>query len=99
MSEPVDQFIAPVLTSVTIDGSGGPKFGLQTVPILDGFLTEAEQPKLRHVPLYNHEIAVYASEVIYYSFYVYGFNRGNFTSTHGAPPFQVAIIANTRQCG
>ena len=69
------------------------------MPILTGFLTEAEQPKLRHVPLYNQEIAVYASEVISYSFAVYGFNSGHFTSTHGAPPFQVAVAADTRQCG
>ena len=87
LSEPVDQFIAPLLTSVMIDGSGGHELCLQTVPIIDGFLTEAEQPKLRHVPLYNHKIAVYASEVIYYSFAVYGFNSGHFTSNHGAPTF------------
>ena len=99
LGETVDQFIAPFLTSVMINGSGGHKFCLQTVPILTGFLTEAEQPKLRHVPLYNHEIAVYASEVISYSFAVHGFNSGHFTSTHALAPFRVAIAANTSQCG
>ena len=99
MGEPVDQFIDPLLTSVMINGSGGHKLCLQTLPILTGFLTEAEQPKLRHVPLYNHEIAVYASEVISYSFVVYGFNSGHLISTHAAPPFQVTIAADTYQCG
>ena len=99
LSEPFDQFIAPLLTSVMIDVSGGQKFFLQTVPIIDGFFTKAEHPKLRHVPLYNHEVAVYASEFISYSFAVYGFNSGHSTSTHGAPPFQVAVAADTRQCG
>ena len=66
LSEPVDQFIAPLLTSVMIDVSGGQKFFLQTVPIIDGFFTKAEHPKLRHVTLYTHEISVYVSEVISY---------------------------------
>ena len=82
-----------------IIGSGDHKLCLQTVHIITGFLVEAEQPKLRHVPLYSHGIAVYAPEVIYYSFAVYVFNSGHFTSTHAAPSFQVAISANTRQCG
>ena len=87
LGEPVDQFIAPFLTSFMINGSGGHKFCLQTVPILTGFLTEAEQPKLRHVPLYNHEIAVYVYEVISYSFSIYGFNSGHFISTHASALF------------
>ena len=99
LGETVDQFIAPFLTSVMINGSGGHKFCLQMVPILTGFLTEAEQPKLRHVPLYNHEIALYASEVISCSFAVYVFNSGHFTSTHASAPFQVSIESNTHQCG
>ena len=51
LGESVDQFIAPLLRSVMIYGSGGHELFLQTVPILAGFFTEAEQPKLRHVPL------------------------------------------------
>ena len=54
LGEPVDQFISPLLTSVMINGPRGHKFYLQTVPILTGLLTEAEQPKLRHVTLYNN---------------------------------------------
>ena len=99
LDEPVDQFIALLLTSVMINGSRGHGPCLQTVPILTGLLTESEQPKLRHVPLYNHDIAVYASEVIYYSFAVYGFNSRHFTSTHSSAKFQVAIAANICQCG
>ena len=99
LGDPVDQFIAPLLTSITINGSSSHKLCLQTVPILTGFLTETEQPKLHHLPLYNHKIAVYASEVIYYSFAVYGFNSGHFTSTHASAPFQFAIAAVTCQCG
>ena len=71
LGKPVDQFIAPLIMYVMINGSGVHKLCLQTVPILNGFLTEAEQPKLNHVPLYNHYIAVYASKVIYYSFAIY----------------------------
>ena len=41
LGDPVDQFIYPLLTYVMINGSGGHKFCLQTVPILTGFLTEA----------------------------------------------------------
>ena len=52
LGEPVNQFIAPLFTSVMINESGGHKFCLQTVPIITGFLTEKEQPKLCHVPLY-----------------------------------------------
>ena len=44
--EPVDQIISPLLTSVMINVFGGHKFFLQTVPILTGFLFEAEQPKI-----------------------------------------------------
>ena len=87
LGDPADQFIAPFLTSVMINGSGSHKLCLQTVPILTGFLTEAEQPKLSHAHLYNRDIAVYASEVISYSFSVYGFNSGCFTSTHALEPF------------
>ena len=87
LGEPFEQLIAPLLKLVMMDGSGGHEFCLQTVLILTGFLTEPEQQKLRHVPLYNHEIAVYAYEVISYSFSVYGFNSWHFTSNHGAPPF------------
>ena len=92
LGEPVDQFIFPLLTSVD-------KFCLQMVHILTGFLTEAKHPNLFHVPLYNYKIAVYASEVIYYSFSVYVFNSGHFTFTHASEIFHVAIAANTRQCG
>ena len=99
LGDPVDQFIAPLLTSVMINGSGGHKFCIQTVLILTGFLTEAEQPKLRRMSPYNHNIAVYASEIISYSFSVYGFNSGHFISTHASAPFQVAIASNTHQCG
>ena len=99
LGEPVDQFIYPLLTYSMINVSGGHEFCLQTVPILTGLLTEAKQPKLRHLPLYNHEIEVYASEFISYPFSVYVFNRGHFTSTHASAPFQVVIAADTRQCG
>ena len=94
LGDPVEQFITLLLTSVMIYGSGGHEFCLQTVPIITGFLTESEQPRLRHVPLYNHEIALYASDVISYSFFVHGFNSGQSTSPHGAPPFQFAITAS-----
>ena len=99
LGETVDQFIATLLTSIMINGSVGHKLCLQTLPILTGFLTEAEQLKLRHVPQYNHDIAVYASEFISYSFSVNGFNSGHFASTHASAPFQVAIADNTHQCG
>ena len=99
LGEPVDQFIAPLLTTVMINGYGGHELFLQLVPIITGFLIEAEQPKLSHVPLYNHDIAVYASEFISYSFSVNGFNSGHFTSTHALAPFQVAIADDTCQCG
>ena len=55
--------------------------------------------KITSCPLYNHDITVYASEVIFYSFSVYGFNSGHFTSTYVAAPFKVAVAADTRQYG
>ena len=46
LGESVDQIIAPLLTSVMINVSGGHKFCLQTVPILTGFLSETKQPNI-----------------------------------------------------
>ena len=44
LGEPFQQFISPLLTSVTIDGSGSHELCLQTVHIITCLLTEAEHP-------------------------------------------------------
>ena len=58
----VNPAIAPLLTSIMMDGSGGHGFFLQTVPILMGYLSTEEQLMLRHMPLCNHKIPVYAAK-------------------------------------
>ena len=54
---------------------------------------------MSHIPFHNHEIPVFAAEVVAFSFAIYGFNSGHFTTHRGAPPFQVAIAADARPCG
>ena len=95
----VDPAIAPLLTSITVGRSNGHEFCLQTVPVLTGHLSLAEQDSLRHVHFHNHEISVHAAEVISCSFVVYGFNSGHFTTHRGAAPFHVVMAADTRPCG
>ena len=51
---------------------------------------------MHHIPFHNHEIPVLAAEVVAFSFAIYGFNSGHFTSHRGAPPFQIAIAADAR---
>ena len=92
----VDLAIVPLLTSIMMDRSGGHEFCLQVVPIVTGYLSTKEQLTLRHVPLYNHEIPVYAAEVTAFSFAIYGFNSGHFVVHRGSSPFQVALVADTR---
>ena len=83
----VDPAIAPLLTSIIMDRSGGYEFCLQVVPIVTGYLSTKEQLTLRHVPLCNHEIPVYVAEVTAFSFAVYGFNSGHFIAHCGPSPF------------
>ena len=68
----VNPAIAPLLTPIMMDGSGVHEFCLQTVPILTGHLSTEEQLTLQHLPLYNHEIPVYAAKVTAFLFAVYG---------------------------
>ena len=91
--------IAPLLTAINFGGSGGHEFCLQVVPILTGYLTNKEQRRMHHIPFQNHDIAVYAAEIIELSFAVYGFNSRHFTSRKGASAFKVALAADTRPCG
>ena len=63
-SIPVDPEIAPILTSILIHNLGGHYLNLQIVPIISGFLTPAEYIPHKHVPLYNHDTTVMASEAI-----------------------------------
>ena len=91
--------IAPILTSINLGRSGGHEYCLETVPIVTGYLSAKEQTSLHHIPLYNHKIPVFAAEVVAFSFAVYGFNSGHFTTHRGDPPFQIAIAADSRPCG
>ena len=67
--------------------------------MLTGYLSSLEQGSLRHVKFDNHEISVYAAEVFAFSFVVYGFNSGHFTTHRGAAPFHVVVAVDTRPCG
>ena len=82
-----------------MDRSGGHELCLQVVPFVTGYLSTKKQLTLRHVPLYNHEIPVYAAEVTAFSFAVYGFNSGHFVAHRGSYPFQTALAADTQPCG
>ena len=70
-----------------MDRSGGLEFCLQVVPFVTGYLSKKKQLALRHVPLYNHEIPVYAAEATTFSFAVYGYNSGHFFAHRGSSPF------------
>ena len=54
---------------------------------------------MHHIPYHNFDIATYAAEIIEFSFAVYGFNSGHFSSRKGRPVFKVALAADTRPCG
>ena len=98
VSSLVDTEIAPILTSIVFDRSGGHKYCLETVLIVTGYLSAEEQKSLHHVPLYNYKIPVFTSEVVAFLFAIYGFNSGYFTTHRGAPPFQIAVAANACPC-
>ena len=73
-----DVTIAPLLTSIMHDRSGGHESCLQIVPILTGHLTEEEQKSMKFVPMHNHDIAFHAAGLPSFAFAVYGFNSGHF---------------------
>ena len=50
----LDSSIAPVLSAIKPDFSGGHHFSVQTYPIMMGYLTPADQKTCRDVTLYNH---------------------------------------------
>ena len=60
--------IAPLLTAINFGGSGSHEFCLQVVPILTGYLTDKEQCTMHYIPFHNHDIAVYAAEIIEFYF-------------------------------
>ena len=95
---PNDPDIAPLLTANTVDRSNGQELCLETVPILAGHRCPKDQG-LKHIPFYNHMVSIYATEVSGFSFAVYGFNSGHFVNRYNARRFDVAIAADTRQCG
>ena len=97
----VDPALAPILSSVYTENSGGHHFCLQTVPILTGYLTPEESDRISHRPLYHHEIPVISSELIPYTFAIYRFNSGHILQLHHNTPIDidVALLADTRPSG
>ena len=53
----VDPSIAPILTSINLNLSGGHHFNFHVYPILVGHLTPSERKTCAHVDLSNHDIS------------------------------------------
>jgi hypothetical protein len=94
-----DLVIGTLLASITIGNSGGHDMCLQVVPVRTGFLGIDDQKSLRHVPLHNHDIAVFTAGLMTYSFTMYGFNSGHFVSNSFDLPIQIALAADVRPYG
>jgi len=75
---------------------GGHHYCLQTVPVLTDFLQDKEWDRMTHTPFHQHHITVMATELISYSFAVYGFNSGHFLQLNHRAPFDVILAADTR---
>ena len=95
----VDPSIAPILTSIYCDDSGGHSQCLQVVPILTGYLSSNDSDQLTRRPLYQQDISLLATEIITYTCAVYGFNSGHFLPLHHQTPMDVALAADTHPSG
>ena len=93
-----DPTIGPLVAAIMIGNSGGHDKCLQVVPIRTDYLPGIDQNR-KHVHLHNHEVAVYAANLVSYSFIVYGFNNGHFINSSSSLPMQVAMAADIRPCG
>ena len=95
-----DLSISRILTSMYLENSGGHALCLQTIPITVGHISSnvAQKPCK---PMYHHRTTVLAAEATLYTFAIYGFNSGHFISRNSSQPvsFDVALAADTRQCG
>ena len=79
-ADEVDPSIAPILTTIFLEGSGGHTH-LSTVPVQFGHLPTAPALSAAGKPLHGHHVPVFASDVISYGWAVYGLNSGHFVST------------------
>ena len=95
-----DVTVAPLMALVLHDRSGGHESCLKIVPILTGHLTEQEQnASMKHIPMHNHDIPVFAAELTSFSFIVYGFNSGHFLNGRSAPPIDIVMSADVLPSG
>ena len=97
----VDSSIAPILTAINLNLSGGHHFNLHTYSILLGHLTPSEQKTCNHVSLYNPKTSVLVGELLSHSFVVYGFNTGHFasTSSYNSQTLDIVLASDSRRCG
>ena len=95
----VDTCVAPILSAIYTDDSNGHGLCLQTVPILRGFVTADESDLLSRRPLHQQNITAIASELISYSFAVFGFGSGHFLPLHHRTPINIAMAADIRPSG
>ena len=97
----VDSSIAPILTSIHLNYSGGHCFNFHVYPILLGHLTPVERRTCGNGRLYNHHTTVLIGELSSHSFIVYGFNTSHFASTSYriSQTLDIFLVANSRRCG
>ena len=94
-----DLAVTPILASMYIENSGGHHYCLQTVPVLTDCLQDEEWGRMAHTPFHQHHITVMATDLISYSFAVYGFNNGHFLQLNHCAPFDIALSADERPSG
>ena len=78
----IDPALAPILTAINCNASGGHHFCLQTIPILTGHISDNDSKSMQDSWLHQPNISLLASELMEFSLAVYGFNSGHFLPLH-----------------